>query len=1116
MSLSTIFQQQSPVFLRARAEDASVRLLSVLSQDEHVQLLALLSDEVLQQQMVRALIGSEYVLDSCCRQPKLLLEWLLSDVHVPLSAERITEMTQQACSGCETTEAIDRALRQLRRQLMVGIIWRDVNRLSDFSEVCLSMTTMAEVMIQHAVDFHYRELTRKHGTPIGVVSGMPQPLLVLGMGKLGGAELNLSSDIDLIFAFPEMGETNHARRPLDNPSFFIRLGQRVIKTLNDVTVDGFVFRVDMRLRPYGQSGALVSSFASLENYYQTQGRDWERFAAIKARVVACSSLSAVHDATASDSSASHSLTLQQAAVDDLYAILQPFTYRKYTDFSVIESLRKLKALIVQEVRRKGMETNVKLGAGGIRELEFITQAFQLVSGGREPELQERHWLTVLGQLQQQGVFDAPLITALREAYIFLRQTEHVIQAYRDEQTQQLPEDSTEKAIVAWLMLGTRGDGSVTEGDAKQKNWSRFMHQLQQHRRCVSEQFQLVIADPDDVTDQVVNDDAAMWLSLWLECHTDSLSSPSASVEENNAEPQKSPPDEFVFFLQQQGYQTPEKIIYHTVQLRECWAVKQLSSQRREALDGLMPQVFVITSQLEQPDIAAQRLLVWLSKVVGRSSYITLLLENPQALTHLATLFQGSVWIAELMAKMPALLDEMLDMVNLYTLPSKAELQDELRIRLLRVDQDDVEHVMEVLRYFKLSHGLRVAASELSGRLPLMKVSDYLTWIAEVVLESVLALAWYQLANKHGVPRSLNDANRGFQCATQDGTQNEMRSDSQSVPNALSLQQCGFIIVAYGKMGGIELSYGSDLDLVFIYKAEAQSLTDGAKPIDAQTFYTRLGQKIIHILNTRTLSGPLYEVDMRLRPSGNSGLLATSLSAFLKYQQQDAWTWEHQALVRARPVAGDIELIDEFNVLRQGILQRQRDYSTVGIEVVGMREKMRTHLSTEASAEKRSYQLASAADGEWIKEGDAEDDHYAENNRLFHLKQDAGGIVDIEFMVQYVVLAWAQQYPALAEYTDNIRILECLETATQDNMLAVSGLDSRSARRLIEIYQSYRAVVHRLSLQEQSPVIRHAQMQHEFTAYQLEECRRDVETIWHQWMPSLASAESHVASLQEDK
>ncbi|MFT5117282.1 MAG: glutamate-ammonia-ligase adenylyltransferase, partial [Kiritimatiellia bacterium] len=440
--LSCIFTHHLPESLFEEGESVSTRLLSSLDELASKKLHSILeSSPELALQLVRALVGSQYVLESCCRNPNLLFHWLLVDTpYTPLSAERIVKMVELSCADCATVTELDTALRLLRRRLMVAIVWRDLNRLSDFAEVCESMTAMAEACIQQAVDFHYSELSIKHGVPLGRESKGAQQLLVLGMGKLGGSELNLSSDIDLIFAFPESGETDHPSRPLDNQSFFTRLGQRLIKSLHEPTVDGFVFRVDMRLRPYGQSGDLVSSFAALENYYATQGRDWERFAGIKARVVACSNLA---DKQADKQ---QSLISQPLVAEELQAILRPFIYRRYTDFSVIESLRKLKAMIVQEVRRKGMEANVKLGAGGIRELEFIAQSFQLVRGGRDRQLQERHWLRVMEQLDT--VLDEGVVDTLREAYIFLRNTEHAIQAYQDQQTQQLPIDTKVQEILA--------------------------------------------------------------------------------------------------------------------------------------------------------------------------------------------------------------------------------------------------------------------------------------------------------------------------------------------------------------------------------------------------------------------------------------------------------------------------------------------------------------------------------------------------------------------------------------------------------------------------------------------------------------------------------------------
>ncbi|ODS24599.1 bifunctional glutamine synthetase adenylyltransferase/deadenyltransferase [Candidatus Endobugula sertula] len=837
--------------------------------------------------------------------------------------------------------------------------------------------------------------------PRGASSKAPQQLLVLGMGKLGGGELNVSSDIDLIFVFSESGETDSDTASIDNQLFFTRLGKRLIKSLNDVTVDGFVFRVDMRLRPYGQSGALVSSFAALENYYMTQGREWERFAAIKARVVACSTLPDIQQ----------SLMLQRKAYEELDQILLPFTYRKYIDYSVVEALRRLKAMIVQEVRRKGMQSNVKLGTGGIRELEFIVQAFQLIRGGRDVQLQQRHWLAVLKPLCVDQTLDEDVVQQLRNSYLFLRKTEHAIQAYQDQQTQQLPIDERLQNVLSWVMGFD--------------NWQSFLSELDRYRNNVSQQFQWVVADPKDkLAKQAISEE---WVDLWME-----------RIDK---------PEQLLAFS---GYSNADAVLEQLNGFRQCWGVKQLSSASREALDQFIPHLLSAAATMDESDVSLLRLLGWLEKIVSRSSYLTFLLENPGVVHQLLVLFQGSVLIVELLTQMPSLLDELLNMESLYTLPNQQELQDDLRQRLLRIDENDLESHMEVLRYFKLVHVLRVAASELSGALPLMKVSDYLTWIAETVLAEVVNLAWQLLVSKHGVPSEQLLGEEDNNCSV----------------NGVCTTAPGFIVVGYGKLGGIELSYNSDLDLVFIYQADAQGFTTGEKPIDNQTFYTRLGQKIIHILNTRTLSGPLYEVDMRLRPSGNSGLLVSSMAAFLRYQEGDAWTWEHQALVRARPIVGDMALLETFHQMRRRILETQRALPELRTSVIEMRQKMRDHLGSSNKNQQKNH----------LNQG---------KKALFHLKQDTGGIVDIEFMVQYAVLAWSHEWHSLSQYTDNIRILECLDE--------VGIIDTEQTRALINVYQRYRQIGHLLALQKQSSLIEEDQFSH----YPLASMRQQVQLLWQQ-------------------
>jgi glutamate-ammonia-ligase adenylyltransferase len=758
------------------------------------------------------------------------------------------------------------------------------------------------------------------------------------MGKLGARELNVSSDIDLIFTYPEAGQTDSEAQSVSNEEFFTKVGQRAINTLDQVTAEGFVFRVDMRLRPYGESGALVHNFTALEDYYQNQGRDWERYALIKARPV----------------------TGDTRRAQELMAMLQPFVYRRYVDYGVIESLRGMKQMINTEVRRRGLQDDVKLGHGGIREVEFIVQCFQLIRGGRDLGLQQRELLSVLTECVALGCLPGSVATELRRAYLFLRDSEHAIQGYQDRQTQVLPREALPREAMATVM--------------GYPDWESYMTALDGHRALVAGHFRSLIAAPEE-GDSEADDDEQQ--SLWGE----GLSKQA---------------------LTNLGYQRESDTLDALLALQQSPRVATLQAQGRQRLEQFMPQLLRACAAQDDPDLALQRVLPLVAAVVRRSAYLVLLLENPPALTDLVALCGASPWISEQIAARPVLLDELLDRASLYTAPDRDLLCDELRQQVARLLADDLEAQMDTLRYFKASHVLRVAASELVGRLPLMQVSDKLTWIAEVILEQVLAVAWADMTHKYGQPS---------------------REGSGS----------GFAIFGYGKLGGIELGYGSDLDLVFIYDAARGGATDGEHSVDNAVFYLRLGQRMIHIMETSMAMGQLYEVDMRLRPSGESGMLVSTVQGFRSYQQDAAWTWEHQALVRARFVAGDSEVAAAVNELRREILCQSRDEASLAQEVYRMREKMRKHLLS----------------GERFKEGE------------FHLKQGAGGIVDIEFMVQYAVLAWSHRVPKLAHWSDNVRILETL---------GEEGLFEREeCEALTEAYLAYRSAAHQLSLQQHESI-----------------------------------------------
>ncbi|WP_417226794.1 bifunctional [glutamate--ammonia ligase]-adenylyl-L-tyrosine phosphorylase/[glutamate--ammonia-ligase] adenylyltransferase [Amphritea sp.] len=918
--------------------------------------------------LIRVLAGSDYVADQLSRTPALLTELQqTNDLYRDYADSEYPQQLAQRITGVDNEPLLHSILRQFRQREMVRIIWRDLTRSADMSMTTSDLSALADACIDQALKWLYNDCCAKWGTPHASPEDgapkKPQQLVVLGMGKLGAHELNLSSDIDLIFAYPEKGMTEGGRRVLANQDFFSRLGQKLIQALDNITADGFVFRTDMRLRPYGASGPLVCSFPAMEDYYQTQGRDWERYAMIKARVVAG----------------------DQQAGAELQEMLRPFVYRKYIDFSAFDSLRSMKEMINKEVRRKGLQGNVKLGAGGIREVEFIGQAFQLIRGGRDPRLQQRELLTILPLLPETVGIPEQAVAELAEAYTFLRNAEHVIQAVADRQTQELPMDTIDQARMAYSMGFD--------------DWDTFMAALQRQRDRVTEHFADVIAPAETHLQQ--DDHHSDWLLLW---------NSEFEAEEGEA------------FFAKHGLDNPQQAWQAFNHLKSSRSVQVMQAVGHERLLAVLPKLMSEVSTVDNASETLERVLLLIQAIIRRSSYLVLLAENPDAMKQLVRLCSASAWFSETLTKQPVLLDELIDQRSLYSPPSKDTLQSDLRQQLLRIPEEDEEQLMDTLRYFKSAHVLSVAASDITGALPLMKVSDYLTWLAEVILDVVLDIAWRQLSEKHGVPLK----SPGIACDPD------------------------FIIVGYGKLGGIELSYGSDLDLVFIHDADASLYTEGKKPIANSVFFTRLGQKIIHILNTFTTGGDLYEVDMRLRPSGKSGLLVSSLKAFAEYQEKEAWTWEHQALVRARVITGSASLKAKFEQVRSDILSQPRDLTRLSTEVVQMREKMRNHLGT---AEKDS-------------------------DALFNLKQDRGGIVDIEFIVQYSALAFAHQYPELIEYTDNIRILDAME-----NTGVMAEEDTQILR---EAYKDYRSVGHRQVLQGRANSV---------SANELEEYRQAVTRIW---------------------
>jgi len=920
-------------------------------------------DPALQRCLCRLFALSEFVAALCIRAPQHVEDLLDSgDLLADSWPGVLSGRVRDQLAACTDETALRRVLRQVRQREMLRIAWRDLAGWASLTETLGDLSDLADACVDGALARLTAWQAADSPAPLLATESRPAPLVVLAMGKLGAHELNFSSDIDLIFTYPEARRARK-RGALSPEQYFTRLGQSLIQVLSDHDADGFVFRVDMRLRPYGSAGALVCSYEALEEYYQSQGREWERYAMIKARPI----------------------TGDADSRRELMELLRPFVFRRYLDFQAFDALRELKRQIRQEVERRDQQDNIKLGPGGIREIEFIAQAFQLVHGGREPRLRRRRVLEVLPVLAELKCLPAQASAQLVSAYHFLRRTENHLQALYDQQVHHLPGSDSDRERLALSM--------------DYPDWKHFLAALNGHRRRVETYFEQVF----DLPRHGAADEDEPLRSLWLE-----------QCDEKEA----------LRLLEDAGYEDPAEALRWIGQLRYGTAPRYLGEQGRVRFDALVPGVIAAAGHQPQAAEVLGRLVAVLERIAGRTTYLAMLQEYPQVLSLLVSLCAASAWIGEQLARFPMLLDQLLDPRSLYAPLSRQALEIELEHRLADVDESDLEVQMDRLRQFRHAMVLRVAAADIAGAAPVMRVSDELTAIAEVVLEKVLSLAWAGLRRRHGEPHCKA---RGRQ------------------------RRVAFAIIGYGKLGGVELGYGSDLDLVFLHDSRGSAQrTSGPKPVDNAVFFARLGQRVIHMLEAFTAAGMLYEVDMRLRPSGNSGMLVSEIDAFADYQLNEAWTWEHQALVRARLVAGERALEKPFQRVRRQVLVACADQPGLREQVRDMRERMRRELG-------------------WRGAG-------------FHLKQDPGGIVDIEFMVQYLVLRWSKAHPALTGHTDTISLLKVLARE--------SLLKSAYAQILIEAYQQYRGVLHRLTLAEARPVI---------DDERLERPRRQVRKLWRELM-----------------
>ena len=890
--------------------------------------------------VLRIVVCSEFAAQLISQRADWFLErWSKGDLAKPLSTRSAESRFRRAVDAGLPREDFMRELRVLRNELLLRILWRDWNGGAAVRETLSSLSAIAEYAIAAAVDYARKELEPRFGAVI--VNGAEAPPVVIAMGKLGGRELNFSSDVDLVFAYPEEGATG-GKRSISAHEYYTRIVRSTVGLLEEVTEDGFVYRVDTRLRPFGDSGSPVVSFSALETYLVHHGRNWERYAYVKARTV-------------------YPLDVDDAIRVALFdQIIVPFVYRRYLDFSVFESLREMHRLVASEVDRRDRRDNVKLGPGGIREIEFIVQALQLVRGGSVKGLRTSEIHSAMEHAVDES-FTEKTAATLQRAYELLRRVENALQAYRDQQTHDLPQDDVARERLAHA-LRTPG-------------WSALAKSLDAARADVSRQFQaLAIRDGSADAEQDV---ATGLRALW---------SRSAPVEEWRGA------------FEACGTRDAASLAATAVDFSNLSALRRIDADAAKRLERVMPRLLMALAERDDASATLRRLTPVLLAILKRSAYLALLAENHNALERLIELCSRSPYLAEELAAFPMLLDELIDPQRYKQAPSLDELTAELELRLGGVGAADIERQIEVLAEFKRAMQFRVAAADLSGNLPLMKVSDRLTDIAELVVDRCVKLAHAELVAKFGQPRySLNGRQR----------------------------VAGLGVVGYGKFGGIELSYASDLDLVFLHDSRGTDQhTDGERSLDNSVFFARLARRLVHFLTTQTPSGSLYAIDTRLRPSGRSGLLVTTIEAFERYQRDSAWTWEHQALLRARAVAGSSIVAREFDRIRASVLRTTVKLDCLTEDVNGMRERMRAELDKS-------------------------------DRNAFDIKQGRGGVADIEFLVQHWVLKNAGRFPALIHYSDNIRQLATL--------VAVGCVSRETAERLQKIYQRYRAVTHRHAL-----------------------------------------------------
>ncbi len=871
-------------------------------------------------------IGTEFMYHASLAQPKLLTYCLTQTDPDALFASLKKNITPRL-KAISTPEQLNKCLYQFKQEMSAIIIWQQVVMQCDLVDIFKWTSQLADTILIVSMNWCHQHLSQRYGIPI-MTDGEIIPLFIVALGKLGGQELNFSSDIDIMFVYMENGTMTHQRRALTHQEFFTKLAQLVLQVLSPLEHQNKIYRVDLRLRPYGQSGALVSSFFALEKYYQEQGRDWERYALVKARIV-------------NSTSSSQNLT----------QLFNRFVYRKYLDYTAFSALRDMQETINAQSHTYSKYHDIKRGCGGIREIEFTVQAFQIIRGGKVPALQTSSLLFALNYCMQEAIFNEVDGQCLSDAYFYLRQLENCLQMFDDQQTHVLPNDPLVQTRITCVMC--------------HQTWTAIIENLAAHQAAVNEIFIRTIS-PRKNNFRTIN------------IFANDLTNEQISQ-----------------YFHELGLEDTQALIMTLNTLKKYIYTRDATPTARKRMSMLLPKLFEILAKEDSPNYLFERLLPLLMAISLRSAYLVLLLENPNTLVWLIKLAKQGDWFIRRITEFPILLDELLDFQLAHAPISLTDLEKNFQELQYKIDEHELEYQMERLRQLKLKTELHIAIQAMNQLISAAHVNRILTRLAELIIEQTFHWAWQIVTRKYG-----------------------------HLTEAKNKQDCRCAIIAYGNLGAYAMNYQSDLDLILIFDVAQLQMTDGCKSISALEFYTKLFQRILTMLSMRTINGVLYDTDTRLRPSGNQGLLVATLQGFTQYQQDKAWTYEHQALVKSRCLIGDRSLFAQLNALKIAILQTSVNQTALHTDLLSMREKIGRQVITEI-VDIKSF------------------------------KNCAGSITDVDFMVQYIVLKYAQSYPELAQHTETVMLLSLFKN--------LGILTAQAFAQLVEIYQFYQACLQQLAL-----------------------------------------------------